>query len=338
VLLSIRWKDGVLEIIDQTKLPWEYEVLKLTNCRQVAEAIRCLKVRGAPAIGVAAAYGVVLGVWDIEDESLVDARMLEVIAILRATRPTAVNLFWALERMQQVYETNRGKRLDEVKRSLLQEAHCIFKEDIEANKQIGRYGAGLIEDGDVILTHCNAGALATAGYGTALGVIRAAWNSKKRIKVLVNETRPLLQGSRLTAWELQQENIPFEIITDSAAGFLMQQGEINKVIVGADRIAANGDVANKIGTYSLAVLAYYHGIPFYVAAPTSTIDHSLKKGEQIPIEMRSPEEVTRIYGLQIAPSEAPAKNPAFDITPHQLITAIITEKGVLKPEDVICVK
>ena len=331
MLTPISYRDGTVELIDQTRLPQEHVVLRITELQELSQAIRELKIRGAPAIGIAAAYGVVLGVQGASNLEELERRFQEAIAELRGTRLTAVNLFWALERMERVYHENRDRHLEEIKQALLAEARKIHEEDIEANRRMGHLGAELLPREAVVLTHCNAGALATGGYGTALGVVRAAWESKKLRKVLVDETRPLLQGARLTAWELEQEGIPYEIIVDGAAGWVLAQGEVDAVLVGADRIAANGDVANKIGTYQLAVLAHRHGVPFYVVAPTSTIDPKLSTGREIPIEERSPEEVTQVWGLRLAPAGAQARNPAFDLTPHELITAIITEQGVLRP-------
>jgi len=331
MLTPISYHDGAVKLIDQTRLPHEVVTLTISDYHQLADAIRTMNIRGAPAIGIAAAYGVVLGIQEIEDEAELDSRFEEIIEPLKETRPTAVNLFWALERMTDVFHTHRQAGLPDLKEKLLGEAKRIHDEDIEANKRIGRYGAELLPDDATVLTHCNAGALATGGYGTALGIVRAAWEKGKLKKVLVDETRPRLQGARLTAWELKQYGIPFELITDSMAGALMAKGDVDAVIVGADRIAANGDTANKIGTYSLAVLAHFHQIPFYVAAPVSTIDASIADGAQIPIEERDHEEVTRIQGAQIAPTDVQARNPAFDVTPAELITAIITERGVLRP-------
>ena len=300
------------------------------------EAIRDLKVRGAPAIGVTAAMGVALGVETIQTADY-DAFVKAASAIcdhLAATRPTAVNLFWAIERMKRRLGQLRGRSPADIKHELRKESQTILDEDIELCKTMGRHGAKLIREGQTILTHCNAGALATAGYGTALGVVRAAWEEGKKIKVIADETRPVLQGARLTAWELMQDKIPVTLITDNMAGSLMQKGLIHVCVVGADRIAANGDVANKIGTYSVAVLAKAHGIPFYVAAPYSTIDLNTKSGDDIPIEQRNPTEVTRVHGGDpIAPSGVDVLNPAFDVTPAALITGIITERGVFTPAE-----
>jgi methylthioribose-1-phosphate isomerase len=289
-----------------------------------------MRIRGAPAIGILGAYGMALGALKIEAESRDEflARLREINQTLAGTRPTARNLFLAINRMQQVAEA--GKNIKQIKESLINQAIKIHAEEAEATTKLAQLGAGLIEDGFTILTHCNTGALATAGYGTALGVIKQAKEQGKNIKVLATETRPLLQGARLTTWELKKANIPFTLITDSMAGYFMRRGEVDCVIVGADRIAANGYTANKIGTYSLAVLANAHGVPFYVAAPTTTIDLSLHSGYQIPIEERSPEEVTHIQGVSITAEGTPAANPAFDITPSQYITAIITERGIIK--------
>jgi len=331
MITPISYRDGLVELLDQTRLPEEVVILKIRDYRELARAIRELKVRGAPAIGLAAAYGVVLGLQDLEDEAELDRRFQVVVEELRRTRPTAVNLFWALERMERTFKRNRAKGLAELKRALLVEAEQIHQEDIEANRRIGRFGVELLPQGAVVLTHCNAGALATGGYGTALGVVRSAWELGRLKKVLVSETRPLLQGARLTAWELEQEGIPYELITEGMTGHLMARGEVGAVVVGADRIARNGDTANKIGTYALAVLAHHHRIPFYVAAPSSTLDPGIATGEEIPLEERSPEEVTQIRGLRLTPAGAKARNPAFDVTPHELISAIITERGVLRP-------
>ena len=326
---TIEWLDGKLRILDQSKLPREQIFADLDNYRDVVLAIKDMRVRGAPAIGVAAAYGIALGASGIKtankDEFL--AQLNQVMQTFAASRPTAVNLFQAISRMKKAA---RGYGVTEIKNSLINEAKRIHQEEITATKKLSQMGAELIKDGFTLLTHCNAGPLATAGYGTALGVIKAAREHGKKVSVFATETRPLLQGARLTTWELMQEGIPVTLITDSMAGYFMQQKKIDCVIVGADRIAANGDVANKIGTYTLAVLAKESKIPFYVAAPTSTIDLSLSSGDKIPIEERSPEEVTHIQGVPIAPEGIRAANPAFDVTPHNYITAIITEKGIIK--------
>jgi methylthioribose-1-phosphate isomerase len=326
---AVEWFEGRLRILDQSKLPDGQVLVTLDNYRDVVAAIKEMRVRGAPAIGVTAAYGIALGASGIETASKDDfvAQLNQIMEKIGASRPTAVNLFQAIDRMKKAAA---GDNVAEVKKSLISEAGRIHEEEVTATKELSRLGADLLKDGSTVLTHCNAGPLATAGYGTALGVIRAAKEQGKRVSVFVTETRPLLQGARLTAWELMEEGIPMTLITDSMAGYFMKGGEIDRVIVGADRIAANGYTANKVGTYALAVLANAHGIPFYVAAPTSTIDLSLTSGYQIPIEERSPEEVTHIRGVRIAPGGVRAANPAFDVTPHAYITAIITEKGIVR--------
>lgn len=329
---SVYWDDEVLKMIDQTKLPQHFEVITCHTYEDVAEAIVTMKVRGAPAIGVAAAFGLVLGSKRIKTTENDFYSDLTIIADeLKKTRPTAVNLFWAIDRMMDIARINLHRDSSEIKKALLQEALIMAKEDIATNRNIGHYGQTLIKNGDHILTHCNAGALATVDYGTALGVIRSAFAAGKDIHVYVDETRPLLQGARLTAWEMVQEGIPATLITDNMAGYFMQQKKVDLVIVGADRITANGDVANKIGTYSLSVLAKENGIPFYIAAPFSTVDFSLKSGNEIIIEERNPEEVTCVQGKQIAPEGIQVSNPAFDVTPCHLISGIITEKGVIYP-------
>ncbi len=326
----IEWLGNRVRILDQTGLPQEEVYLELNHYQDIASAITELKIRGAPAIGVAGGYGVALGALEIEAKSRDEflGRLRGISQTLAATRPTARNLFRAIDRMEQVAKI--GKDIDQIKKALIDEAVKIHSEEAEAIKRLSQLGAELIQDGFTLLTHCNAGALATAGYGTALGVIKWAKEQGKKIKVLTTETRPLLQGARLTTWELKRADIPFTLITDSMAGYFMSRGEVSCVIVGADRIASNGDTANKIGTYSLAVLAKENGIPFYVAAPTTTIDLSLASGDEIPIEQRSPDEVTHIQGVSIAPEGIDAANPAFDVTPHNYITAIITEKGIIK--------
>jgi methylthioribose-1-phosphate isomerase len=371
---TVYWEDDAVVFIDQRLLPGVETYVISRDYRQVAAAIKNLSIRGAPAIGVAAALGIALGVRHSQAASLtaLQADFEIICATFSQTRPTARNLFWAIEGMKKYFreasaapqlQTNIHARkrtqrsmkippnpplakggwgdfiinsdgdqtLNSLKQSLIAEACRICGEDIAINRQIGTYGSSLIADGDDILTHCNAGALATAGYGTALGVIRAAWEAGKRIHVYVDETRPVLQGARLTAWELLREGIPATLITDNMAGFLMQQGKIQKIIVGADRIAANGDAANKIGTYSVAVLARAHRIPFYIAAPLSTFDGSLKTGKDIPIEERDPEEVSCCQGVILAPRGISVYNPAFDVTPHRYITAFVTEKGLIHP-------
>ncbi|WP_225072010.1 S-methyl-5-thioribose-1-phosphate isomerase [Desulfuromonas sp. CSMB_57] len=328
----IEYRNGACRMIDQRRLPSEEVWLEYRDYQGVAEAIRSMVVRGAPAIGVAAAYGAALGARDIEAADFAGfmQELERVCAVLAATRPTAVNLFWALERIKTRAVQLTGKALGEIKAALLHEAQVMAIEDEAINRAMGRHGAALLSDGARVLTHCNAGALATAGYGTALGVIRAAVESGKQVSVLADETRPFLQGSRLTAWELHRDNIPVTLICDNMAGTLMRQGAVDCVIVGADRIAANGDVANKIGTYSVAVLAREHGLPFYVAAPLSTIDLSLNHGDQIPIEERSPQEITHCGNVRLAPEGIQVRNPAFDVTPARLVTAIITERGVVQ--------
>ena len=324
---TIEWtREGVV-MIDQTRLPRETVYVTCGTYVEVAAAIRTMVIRGAPAIGVAAAMGVALGALKARN---LEAEMPVICETLAKTRPTAVNLFWAIDRMRRLYESLRGSELEQVRARLISEAQLIKQEDIQINEAIGRNGAPLIPDRKTVLTHCNAGALATAGYGTALGVIRAAVESGKNIDVFAGETRPFLQGARLTAWELQQDRIPATVITDNMAGHFLKSGRIGCVVVGADRIAANGDVANKIGTYSIAVLAKENNIPFYVAAPISTLDLSLASGNEIPIEERAASEVTHVAGVQLAPEGIGVANPAFDVTPNRYVTAIITERGVAR--------
>lgn len=326
---TVQWTaDGVV-LIDQTRLPREIEYVTCKTYQEVAVAIKDMIVRGAPAIGVTAAMGVALGMLHA-DGADPDAEIERIIDALARTRPTAVNLFWALDRMRTVYLAAKGKPLAEIQQRLVDEAVLIKAEDIAINEAMGRHGAALVPDGRTVLTHCNAGALATAGYGTALGVIRAAIASGKQVDVFADETRPFLQGARLTAWELQQDGIPVTLITDNMAGHFMKAGRIGCVVVGADRIAANGDVANKIGTYSVAVLARENNVPFYVAAPISTIDLKLASGDEIPIEERAASEVTRFGGVEVAPDGIGVANPAFDVTPHRYVTGIITERGVAR--------
>jgi len=327
---TVEWKDGRVVMLDQRLLPHREIYRVCRDYQQVAAAIRDMVIRGAPAIGVAAAMGVALGALKAPAKSF-DRDFEKILAVLGKTRPTAVNLFWALNRMRQVYSDNRGRGVDAVKLALKDEAQKIHREDIAANKLIGKNGAGLLRNARQIMTHCNAGALATAGYGTALGVIRALKDSGREFEVFVNETRPFLQGARLTAWELKKEKIPATLITDNMAGYLMQKGKVDAVVVGCDRVAANGDVANKIGTYTLAVLARRHGIPFFVAGPTSSIDVNCASGKDIPIEQRDGREVSHIFGKALAPKGMRVFNPAFDVTSQDLITAIITEKGVIHP-------
>jgi methylthioribose-1-phosphate isomerase len=333
---TVEWKDGIVRILDQSLLPDRVEFVDCRDYETVAIAIKELWVRGAPAIGITAAMGVALGAQALSQEDYESFRkgVLEIADHLAATRPTAVNLFWAISRMKRRLEELRDQPIADIKVQLIIEAQAILAEDIAMNRAIGRHGNAVIGKEQTILTHCNAGALATGGYGTALGVVRAAWEAGKKIQVLADETRPVLQGSRLTAWELMQDGIPVTIITDNMAGALMQQGKVHVCIVGADRIAANGDVANKIGTYSVAVLAHAHGIPFYVAAPSSTIDLNMISGDLIPIEQRDSREVTHVRGeMVIAPDGAVVANPAFDVTPARLITGIITEKGIFAPAE-----
>jgi methylthioribose-1-phosphate isomerase len=335
---TIEWTGEGVRMIDQTRLPSEEVYRTYSSYQGVAEAIRSMVIRGAPAIGVAAAMGVALGIKNSSAPS-VEALRAEFDTIARAiseTRPTAVNLFWAVERMRRVFEAglaggqSEAEKIQTVKTRVVEEAQRILAEDIAVNEAMGRAGAALLPDRGTILTHCNAGALATGGYGTALGVIRAAVEAGKQIQVFADETRPFLQGARLTAWELARDGIPVTVITDNMAGHFMKQGRIQAVIVGADRIASNGDVANKIGTYTVAVLARENGIPFYVAAPLSTVDLKLASGDEIPIEERPAGEVTHLAGIAITPENVEARHPAFDVTPHRYITAIITERGVAR--------
>jgi len=331
MIKTIIWKNNTVVLIDQRALPLAEKYVTYKSYKEVISAIKDLTVRGAPAIGVAAAMGAALGALHLPSLSPKDFRrkLFAICDEIAKSRPTARNLFWALERMKKCFNQTKRSSQRALVNELVNEAKRICLEDIEINCQMGKYGCKLLADGDNILTHCNAGALATAGYGTALGVIRTAREQGKKLHVYVDETRPVLQGARLTAWELKKEKIPFTLITDNMAGFLMQQGKIDKIIVGADRIAANGDTANKIGTYSLAVLACAHRIPFYVAAPLSTIDVSLRTGASIPIEERKSEEITHFKGVRSAPAGTKVYNPAFDVTPAKYITAIITEKGIL---------
>jgi len=327
---AIEWLDDRVRILDQTRLPQKEVYLELSRYQDIASAIAELKIRGAPAIGVVGAYGVALGALKIKATAKADfmQKLRAISQTIADTRPTARNLFRALDRMLKVAES--GKDVDQIKTALVSEAIAIHTEEAEATLKLSQLGAKLLKDGFTVLTHCNTGALATAGYGTAFGIIRQAHERGKKLKILATETRPLLQGARITAWELKQAGIPFKLITDSMAGYFMSRGEVDCVIVGADRIASNGDTANKIGTYTLAVLAKEHNIPFYVAAPTTTIDPSLASGADIPIEQRSPSEITHIQGIAIAPEGIDAANPAFDITPHPYITAIITESGIIR--------
>ncbi len=324
---TIQWTSDGVVMIDQTRLPIEEKFVTCRTYQDVAAAIRDMIIRGAPAIGVAAAMGVAIGVLHASEQDL-DAQVDIICDTLAKTRPTAVNLFWAIDRMKRLYQSLRGLPLPELRRRLVEEARAIREEDIEINRAIGRHGAPLVPARKTVLTHCNAGALATAGYGTALGVIRAAVEAGKEIDVFADETRPFLQGARLTVWELQQDHIPTTLITDNMAGHFMKSGRIGCVVVGADRIAANGDVANKVGTYMAAVLAKENGVPFYVAAPISTLDLTLASGDSIPIEQRPAAEVTHVFGHAVAPPGTAVQNPAFDVTPARYVTAIITERGV----------
>jgi methylthioribose-1-phosphate isomerase len=328
---TLRWRNGRLEMIDQRVLPARFEYMAYSNAAEVAEGIRSMVVRGAPAIGCAAAYGVALealACQQLQPDAFTKA-MDAAFEVLAASRPTAVNLFWALKRMRQVWHAVQHLKLAEIAASLLAEAHEVSAEDVRINRAMGAFGAALLPDGARVLTHCNAGALATAGHGTALGVIRSAVEAGKRISVIADETRPFLQGARLTAWEMVQEKIPVTLITDNMSGHLMSQGQIDAIVVGTDRVAANGDVANKIGTYMVAVLAQRHNIPFYVACPLSTIDLSIADGSAIPIEERAPKEVLGFRDYLWAAQGVQVRNPAFDVTPAELVSALITEKGVV---------
>ena len=332
MITPIRWEGDRLLLLDQTLLPGEEREREYTRWQDVAEAIRSLVVRGAPAIGCATAFGLALAARQsgAEDVDGLLHDLEEAGKGLAATRPTAVNLFWALDRMRSVAHAERALGLPALRKRLLAEAQAILEEDVAGNRALGAHGASLVPEHARILTHCNAGALATAGYGTAVGVIRAAHERGRVAMVWVDETRPVMQGSRLTAWEMVKDGIPHRLISDVAAGFVMKRGEVDLVVTGADRIAANGDTANKIGTYSVAVLARHHGIPFYVAAPFSTIDPAIPSGAAIPIEERDANEVRRMGGRQTAPAETPVYNPAFDVTPAELISGIITERGVFR--------
>jgi len=332
VVKTLEWTDAGVRFIDQTKLPTEETYVTCRTYQEVADAIRGMVVRGAPAIGVAAAMGIALGARQLTTSDINEFRaaLAQICRMLGETRPTAVNLFWAIHRMQRRFEELPAKPIPEIKRALVEEALRIYAEDIAANQAMGRLGAALLPTSGGVLTHCNAGALATAGYGTALGVIRAAVEAGKAVHVYADETRPFLQGARLTAWELMKDGIPTTLICDNMAGAMMAGGKVQAVIVGADRIAANGDTANKIGTYTVAILAREHGIPFYVAAPLSTVDLETADGSGIPIEQRAAVEVTHIDGRQIAPSGVGIGNPAFDVTPARYIAAIITERGIAR--------
>jgi methylthioribose-1-phosphate isomerase len=332
MIQTLEWTDSGVRFIDQTKLPTEETYVTCRTYSQVADVIRNMVVRGAPAIGVAAAMGIALGVKNSKAENGGDLKheFDQICDVIGKTRPTAVNLFWAIKRMRDKFEMLRVRPIPQIKQALVDEAQRMHAEDIAANQAMGRHGATLMPASGGVLTHCNAGALATCGYGTALGVIRAAVEQGKKIHVFADETRPFLQGSRLTAWELMKDSIPTTVISDNMAGAMMKQGKINAIVVGADRIAANGDVANKIGTYSVAVLAKEHNIPFYVAAPLSTVDFETADGSGIPIEQRDGKEVTHIAGRQMVPDGVEVENPAFDVTPAKFVTAIVTEKGIAR--------
>jgi methylthioribose-1-phosphate isomerase len=332
MIQTLEWTEQGVRFIDQTKLPTEEVYVTCTTYQQVADVIRNMVVRGAPAIGVSAAMGIALGVKNSKAETVGDLKKEfdQICKVIGETRPTAVNLFWAIDRMREKFESLRVRPLAQIKQALVEESQRMHAEDIAANQAMGRHGATLMPASGGVLTHCNAGALATAGYGTALGVIRAAVEQGKKIHVYADETRPFLQGSRLTAWELVKDGIPTTVISDNMAGAMMRQGKIGAIVVGADRIAANGDVANKIGTYSVAVLAKEHGIPFYVAAPISTVDLATPDGGGIPIEQRNGKEVTHIAGKQMVPDGADVENPAFDVTPAKYVAAIITEQGIAR--------
>jgi len=336
MIKTVEWTAEGVRMIDQRALPNEEKYLMLRSCEEVADAIKQMVVRGAPAIGVSAAMGIALGASQAVGTSVEDLEQdFDYFCdVMSRTRPTAVNLFWAIERMRERFRRAKaeGADADSVKRQLIEEAQAIFRDDIESNRALGRFGGELIPDGATVLTHCNAGALATAGdYGTALGVVRGARDAGKRVAVIADETRPFLQGARLTAWELHKDEIPVTVITDNMAGHVMKQGKVDCVVVGADRIAANGDTANKIGTYMVAVLARRHSIPFYVAAPVSTVDLKIPTGDQIPIEERDAREVTHVRDQRLAPEGVSVHNPAFDVTPNELIAAIVTDRGVARP-------
>ncbi len=330
---TIAWKDDKVVMIDQLLLPHEVVYRTYDNYKDVAHAIKSMVIRGAPAIGIAAAMGIALGAADIETTQfeVFSKKLEEIYETIAQTRPTAVNLFWAINRMKQLVASLKEEPISNIQKKLIAEAQKILAEDIEINRRIGEYGAQFVSDGDTILTHCNAGALATGGYGTATALMRVAQEQGKEIRVLCDETRPYLQGARLTSWELQQDGIHAEVITDNMAGYFLHSGEIDLCVVGTDRTAANGDVANKIGTYMVALAAHANDVPFYVAAPTSSIDLSLPSGDQIPIEQRSAREVTHIGSVQITPDDVPARHVAFDVTPARYVTAIITENGVASP-------
>ena len=332
MIQTLEWTDQGVRFIDQTKLPTEETYVTCTTHEQVADVIRTMVVRGAPAIGVAAAMGIALGAKNSKAANVGEFKREfdQICDVIGKTRPTAVNLFWAIRRMQKKFDILHTLSVAEIKQALIEESQRMHAEDIAANQAMGRHGATLMPNEGGVLTHCNAGALATAGYGTALGVIRAAVEQGKKIHVYADETRPFLQGSRLTAWELMKDGIPTTVISDNMAGAMMKQGKIGAIVVGADRVAANGDVANKIGTYTIAILAKEHGIPFYVAAPISTVDLATSDGSKIPIEQRNAREVTHIAGRQMVPNGVSIENPAFDVTPAKYVTAIITERGIAR--------
>lgn len=331
---TVEWINGVVRMIDQRKIPWELIFVDLSDYQSVAEAITNMTVRGAPAIGASAAFGLALAAQQSQADNLPSllSDLQNASEILKASRPTAVNLAWAVDKLMEIVTNGKFESCDVLRETLLAEAQKIADDDVEINKRMGANGATLIEDGFTIMHHCNTGALATVDYGTALGVIRAAHEQGKKFHVLLDETRPRLQGSRLSAWELERLGVSYEIIPDTASGYYMQKGEVNLVLVGADRIASNGDVANKIGTYQVAVLAKENGVPFYSVAPTSTIDLSLQSGQEIPIEQRDPSEVRAPYGNQLVPDHFKARNPAFDVTPSRYVAGIVTENGIARPD------
>ncbi|MBN1429226.1 MAG: S-methyl-5-thioribose-1-phosphate isomerase [Anaerolineae bacterium] len=330
---TVEWHDNKVRMIDQRLLPWEFTRVDYDDYHAVAAAITDMVVRGAPAIGAAAAFGLALAAHQstAADRPALLRDLESAASTLKQARPTAVNLAWAVDRLMRVLDDTSLERIDAIRAALLHEAQTLADEDVAINKRMGAFGAALIRDGDTILHHCNTGALATVDWGTALGVVRSAYEQGKKIHVLLDETRPRLQGARLSAWELKQLGIPFDVIADNAAGHFMRTGQVNIVLVGSDRTAANGDVANKIGTYKLGVVARENGIPFYPVVPTSTIDLSLKNGDEIPIEERDPAEVRAPYGLPICPDDYPVRNPAFDVTPHRYVTGIVTENGIAYP-------
>lgn len=332
-MLPVEWRDGAVRFLDQTRLPAEERYVETTEPAVLAEALKTLAIRGAPLIGIAAAYGVALSIQALseKDSPKLQSHLEKSINLFASTRPTAVNLFWALERIRRTFLDNRGEPLPRLKDMILKEALAIHEEDRQMCEEIGRTGAEILPPAASVLTHCNTGRLATGGKGTALAVIQTAWERHRLRHVYIGETRPLLQGARLTAWELKTLGIPATLIADAAAPFLFQQGKVNAVVVGADRIAANGDVANKVGTYALAIAARHHHVPFYVAAPTSSIDWETGRGKEIPIEQRDEREITETFGHKVAPDGIEVYNPAFDITPAELVTAMITERGVAKP-------